>query len=292
MTMKKFEVVNHATVLKKAIGIIENGTIPKVPEPNESNINKLDASVVWVTPNEWKNERSSFGSISFDLDWTKLSRKFKYIYEVQDEEITSRFQTPTYRLFFTNKNYKNSPIIKKYNPASDNGHIKFDNGIWYRKSGDNIVGQFLLEIPAIDIDIISNIKFVDHGDNNRYAEGSAFLSYILFKGRDDLNRVFKIDDAYDNNLKSYFNYIEIHWIQQDDEKTEKNNDRNRWALMKSFFKNYYKLSVCKYNENKKYIDRMEKKLALIGGKKECTELFYEFINSHFKHKILQPHKRR
>lgn len=284
--LNKFEVVNHATELKQAIGILENGIIPKVPEPNESNINKLEASVVWVTPNEWKNQRSSFGSISFDLDWTKLSKKFNNIYVIQDNKFISNFRIPTYRLFFTNKNYKNSLIIKKYNPTRDIGPIKFDNGTWYRKNGNKIVGHFLLEIPAIHIDKISNIKFVDCGDNNRYGEGSAFLSYILFKGRDDLNRLFKIDDKYDSNIISYFNYIEIHWIQEISEKTKKNKDNGKqFGLMKLFFKNYYMSYICEDKEYTKYSDRMEKILALIGGKQECTKLFYEFINSHFKHKF-------
>jgi len=285
--LQELRVINHTTTLENAIGILKKGITSNIPDVNKSKVSELKAKVIWTTPNEWKNQKSPFGCVSFDIEWRNISQDFKRVYKVEDEDLVANYQSSTYRLLFTNKVYNNESIVKPFNPKLDKGPIKFSKNKWCKIKDSSDVGHFLLETPVVSMDKISQIKFVENTKcrtMNRVKCGSAFLSYILSKNLQDLNRMFKIDGVYDGNLISYISDIKTHNL-DDLPQTNVELPGNHQVLIKRFLYYYYlyfyNLSVREPRTADEYDRRACKILASIGGRKNAIDAFYSYVNRHF-----------
>ncbi len=284
--LQELKVINHTTTLENAIEILKKGITSNIPDVQESRVSELKAKVIWTTPNEWKNQESPFGCISFDIEWGDISQDFKWIYKVEDDHFVRNHKNPTYRLLFTNSFYKDESIVKHFNPEVDKGPIKFSKNKRYKIKDSSDVGHFLLETPVVSIDKISQIKFVKNTKctiMNRVQCGSAFLSYILYKKLQNLNRLFKIDGHYQENMKTYISYIthEFDGLPQKDAELPGNHQ----DLIKRFLCYYYlyfcNLSICEPKRAEEFDRRGSRILASIGSRKEATDAFYSYVNSHF-----------
>jgi hypothetical protein len=279
---EELRVVNHTTTLPNAIRVLQEGITSNIPDARESRVSALKASVVWTSPNEWKNEESPFGCVSFDIEWRHISQEFNRIYKVQDEDLIRKYANPTYRLLFTNNAYDNERLVKPFNPKKDKGPLKYINNTWHKKRNTSIVGHFLLELIVVGIEKISRIKFVKHdqcGAMNRYVCGSAFLAYILSTNHQDLNRLFKVDNAYDGNLVSYINYIKTHKFDDLPPKSRRAPQDPQFLIRR--FLRYYYLSISEPWRADEYDRRSCKILASIGGKNNATDALYSYVTRHF-----------
>jgi hypothetical protein len=201
--------VRHIAHVPSARRILQDGRIRAGLVYDESRLNTSRISVAWVSANTWALG-SIYGTVEFQFAWADLVAGQKKIYWV---EAIMRYRPPAYRLLLSRRDIRNE-TIKPYDPAKDEGPLRFKDGKYYWKF-DN-TSEFMID-DDLWLNSCTGLDFVVHnrdicqsfgsGCEDRQQNpspqrtGGKLLSFVLGNGQHILDEQFKSKEAWEPSTK-------------------------------------------------------------------------------------------
>ena len=186
--------VHHVTHISVARQILRDGQIKSGLIYDESKLNQTRTCVTWLSPNTW-GYGSLYGNVQFSFDWMKIIKGRK-LYWVED---MPKYSPSAYRLLVTDRTLAKADAPVAYDPISDSGPIRLQDGKWYWRSDRTC--ELMLDSNLLLADCV-DFYFIDHhktycsatsGCDDRnlsiYESGARVLASILAGGIHSLDHI-------------------------------------------------------------------------------------------------------
>jgi hypothetical protein len=157
--------VHHVVHVPVARRIFEDELIRAGLIYDESRLNRSRTCVTWLSANTW-GPGSIYGNVQFSFSWRDIIRG-RHLYWV---EAIDKYSPPAYRLLVTDRDLSNSRYVTPYDPRSDEGPVRKQDGRWYWN--DKYTSEFMVD-SDLDLSDCTAFSFIDHRRDICRLHGSA-----------------------------------------------------------------------------------------------------------------------
>lgn len=151
------EYVDHVSHIHSSLEILRDRHLRPRLVADKSKLNSTRILVNWVSPFPWATGYR-YGHICFRFKWTTLVAGMDSYWV---EKISYAYPAP--RILLTRKDHDDDPLVRRYDPESDNGPWRIDPQSGQHYWNPNCTLEFLVEEPITLFDLHRTL-FVNHSD--------------------------------------------------------------------------------------------------------------------------------